>query len=47
MKIRELEKEFVKKGVRYTQIEKNDVYVLYKCQCLEYSDTYYEVFSHA
>lgn len=44
MKIRELEKEFVKGGVKYTQIEKNDVYVLYRCQCLEYADTYYEVF---
>lgn len=46
MKLRELPLEFEKKGVRYTQMEKNNVYVLYRCEVLDYKDVYYEVFEY-
>lgn len=46
MKLRELQKEFEKKGVRYTQLEKNNIYVLYRCEVLDYKDVYYEVFEY-
>lgn len=44
MKIKYLPKEFVKKGVKYTLLEKNDVFVLYRCDSVEYNYGYYEVF---
>lgn len=44
MKIRELEKEFTRRGVVYTQIEKNDELVLYKCHDIDGNFDYYEVF---
>lgn len=34
----------MKKGVRYTQIEKNDVFVLYRCESIDYGYGYFEVF---
>lgn len=46
MKLRELPLEFEKKGVRYTQLEKNNIYVLYRCEALGYKDVYYEVFEY-
>lgn len=46
MKLRELPKEFEKKCVRYTQLEKNNIYVLYRCEVLDYKDVYYEVFEY-
>lgn len=45
-KIRLLEKEFTKKGIVYCQIERNEEkgYYIYKCERLDYKDTYFEVF---
>ena len=42
MALKELEKEFVKKGELFTQIEKNDEYYIYKRDMK--SCVYYEVF---
>lgn len=44
--IRLLEKEFVKKGISYKQIERNEEkgYYIYKCENLNYKDEYFEIF---
>lgn len=42
MKVRELDKKFIKKGEIFTQIDKGDTYYIYKRE-MEYS-TCYEVF---
>lgn len=44
MKIKYLPKEFVKKGVKYTLLEKNEVFVLYRCESIAYGYSYFEVF---
>ena len=46
--MKELAKQFTKKGVTYTQIEKNNKYVIYECihSSKEFSYTYYEVFKY-
>lgn len=46
MKLRELPQEFEKKGVKYTQIEKNDTFVIYRCKNLEFEDEYFELFRY-
>lgn len=46
MKIKELPKEFIKKGIKYTQVEKNDDFVIYKCKNLEFDDHYFELFRY-
>lgn len=44
MKIKYLPKEFVKKGVKYTLLDKNEVFVLYRCESITYGYSYFEVF---
>ena len=39
-----LQEQFTKKGVKYTQLEKNDSFVLYQCESNGY--TYYELFKY-
>lgn len=46
MKLKQLEKEFTKKGVLYTQMEKTEEYVLYRCKNIEFGNVYYEVFKY-
>ena len=46
MKIRELREKFVRKGVNYTQKEKNNEFVIYECKDEEHNNTYYEVFKY-
>ena len=46
MKIKELPKEFEKKCIKYTQIEKNDTFVIYRCKNLEFEDEYFELFRY-
>ena len=43
MKIKELDKEFVKRGIKYTQVEKNDLYVVYRCENQEYKEVYLNI----
>lgn len=52
MKLKELPKEFEKKGVRYTQLVRNlyevadgekDGYLIYRCENVEFGNVYYEV----
>lgn len=42
----ELKRDFTKKGIRYTQLFKNDIAVLYKCQNIEFGYKYFELFKY-
>lgn len=46
MKIRKLEGEFTKRGAKYTQLVKSEIFVIYRCENEEYNDLYFEVFKY-
>ena len=46
MNLRELDKEFTKRGVNFKQEVKNDELVIYRCTNIETKDEYFEVFKY-